>query len=308
MARHQAKETSTVCVLTGLMVFYTSILSANTPIDSYAGSSPHIAASAAEPRLHGQRLADIAAEISRRGGVRILVAPEIVDARVESKIEPDNWRSAINTLLKRFDHMAIVDRSGSFRKIWITGRKSFDHPLDAADADTTDGLSRPVAERDRPADPEPDRSMQLPVAIWEPLEDYGESSAQDRSIPSAPVQTAPAVFEGMHVGQPLEIIIPQEEAPLFAVVGETHSQLNGEIQVWSGPIDGAHDTASFTITRGEITTYITVATGTSIYEVSVDNVTGLGQVVNEVDLTKGKTDQDFLVPEEQGAPSNRDER
>ena len=106
----------------------------------------------------------------------------------------------------------------------------------------------------------------------------------------------------------MEIPIPQEDQPYFGVVGETHDQLNGAVQVWSGPIDGSHATASFTLTRGRTSTYVTVATGTSIYEVAIDNVTGVGSVVNEVDLTKGKEQEDTLTPDgaevtgEQGAP------
>jgi len=84
---------------------------------------------------------------------------------------------------------------------------------------------------------------------------------------------------------------------LIGGVGENHSELNGDIQVWSGPIDGAHETASFTITRGKRSTYVTVATGTSIYEARIDNSTGLGSVVNEVELTKKITKNDYLIPD-----------
>lgn len=309
MARRQGKHKITIFALMGLVLIHASTLSANATKGAEVERAEGFSKREVELRFDGQRLLDAMAEVTRRSGVRIVVAPELVHEKIEVAIKQTDWHAAIKSLLKSFDHIAIVDRSGSYRKIWITGRKVFASAVATVDGVTPGRFSRfdTGAERDRPADPEPERSMELPVAIWEPLEPDTQSFDADGTIPSEPVQSDPALFETIRVGQPLEILIPQEEFPLFAVVGETHSRLNGEIQVWSGPIDGSHETASFTITRGEVTTYITVATGTSIYEVSVDNATGLGQVVNEVDLTKGKTDQDFLVPEETGTSPSPDE-
>lgn len=309
MARHQGKHKITIFALMGLVLIHASTLSANATKGTDVKRAEGVSKPEIELRFDGQRLLDAMAEVTRRTGVRIMVAPELVDEKIEVAIKQTDWHAAIKTLLKSFDHIAIVDRSGNYRKIWITGRKASTSAAATAHGAVTDRVFRfgTGAERNRPAGSEPDRSMELPVAIWEPLEPDTQSFEADGTIPSAPVQADPALFETIRVGQPLEILIPQEEFPLFAVVGETHSQLNGEIQVWSGPIDGSHETASFTITRGEVTTYITVATGTSIYEVSIDNATGLGQVVNEVDLTKGKTDRDFLVPEETGTSPSLDE-
>ncbi len=234
-------------------------------------------------------MSDAMADVSRRSKVRIVISQDLKDEKIDAEFKSADWRSAIKYLLTGFNHIAIVDRSGDFRKIWIMGRK---------DSENLSGLTSDVTGRASGVNdhPEPSESIELPIAIWEPLE-YGSSSLEgDETIPSAPIQMDPSVFESLQIGQPIEIPIPQEAFPLFGVVGENHSQLNGEVQVWSGPIDGSHETASFTVTRGEITTYVTVATGTSIYEVTLDNATGIGSVVNEKDLTKDVTGQDFVIP------------
>ncbi len=305
MEKTRNKHRRTAFALAGLVLVYAPALPAKAL--NYVGAGPALAApeSMVELRFEGQRLFDAMAEVARRSGVRIMVAPELVDEKVHAAIRHAQWRGAITKLLKGFDHIAIVDREGRFRKIWITGRKADGDMAAGGAADQASSSGRSPGGK-RLSGTEPEGAIELPVAIWQPLEQGLEASQDDEGIPWAPVQSDPAFFEAIRVGQPLEILIPQEESPLFAVVGETHSQLNGRIQVWSGPIDGAHETASFTITRGQITTYITVATGMSIYEISVDNATGLGKVVNEVDLTKGTTEKDFVIPEEADVSSGRD--
>ncbi len=291
--------------LAGLVLIHAPALPAKALSHVGAGSAVEAPQSMVELRFEGQRLFDAMAEVARRSGVRIMVAPELVDEKVHTEIRHAQWPGAIRKLLKGFDHIAIVDREGRFRKIWITGRKADGGMAAGGAADQVFSSERGVAG-ERLIGTESEGAIELPVAIWQPLEQGAEASQDDEGIPWAPVQSDPAFFEAIRVGQPLEILIPQEESPLFAVVGETHSQLNGQIQVWTGPIDGAHETASFTITRGQVTTYITVATGTSIYEISVDNATGFGKVINEVDLTKGKTDKDFVIPEQADVSSGRD--
>ena len=309
MARARIRHWRTAFALVGLVLVHAPTLSAKAPNKIGAGPGMGAPESIIALRFDGQRLFDAMAEVARRSSVRIMVAPELVDETVHAEIKNAQWQGAIRTLLEGFDHIAIVDRDGRFRKVWITGRKA-DAGRGAGVADGADDQA-PVFETGagpkRLGAPELEGSLELPVAIWQPLDRSLESPPDDGSIPWAPVQSDPAFFDAMRVGQPLEILIPQEEAPLFAVVGETHNQLNGRVQVWSGPIDGSHETASFTITRGQITTYITVATGTSIYEVSVDNATGLGKVFNEVDLTKGKTERDFVIPEEADASQGWDD-
>ena len=250
-----------------------------------------------ELKFHDVRLSDAMADVSRRSKVKILVSPDLQNEKLNTQIKSADWTNAIKSLLAEFNNIAIVDRRGDFRKIWITGRKD---PA-IVSANVAPGITGHASQVDSQS--EPSESIGLPIAIWQSLE-YEAESSDDDSIPSAPIQMDPLFFESLQIGQPIEIPIPQEEFPLFGVVSETHSQLNGDVQVWSGPIDGSHETASFTVTRGEVTTYVTVATGTSIYEVTLNNTTGIGNVVNETDLTKDVTEQDYVIPKEAGQSSN----
>lgn len=281
--------------LTGLMLVSLPSLSANTPISPASKtlgntSDNKVSAVAIKLQYQDTRLSDAMADVSRRSKVRIVISPDLGDEKITVKVNSANWNHAIKSLLVGFNHIAIVDRRGDFRKIWITGRKD---PEVVAGGVVPGQIGHALQVDDQA---ELTESIELPMIIWEPL-DY-ELSDTGESITAMPIQMDPSLFETLQIGQPIEIPIPQEQTPLFGVIGESHQQLNGAVQVWSGPIDGSHETASFTVTRGEVTTYVTVATGTSIYEVTLDNTTGIGSVVNEVDLTKDVTGQDFLIPKE----------
>ena len=301
MAKHGFWQTVCIRWLTGYFLFFATASAAN-PEQRPSASTGSVAVAEASVKLSfaGARLHDAMAEVSRRSAVPILVSPGISDLPVEVKLQGDDWHAVLRAWLRDFDHLAIVDRAGQYRKIWITARMT-----GVSDA-PKGGAGRSNEQEPVDHSTEPDEITELPLAIWEPLDPGMPTDLVDANIPSAPVQMDTGMFDAIEIGQPIEIPIPQEDDPVFGVVAETHSQLNGEIQVWSGPVDGSHETASFTISRGEIATYVTVATGTEIYEVTLDNTTGLGTVVNEVDLTKGKTEKDFIIPKGRGDNSGAD--
>ena len=257
----------------------------------------NVSAQLIELQFQNRKLSDAMAEVTNRSKIKIVISPNLRDVKINAEIKSLDWRRAIKSLLKEFNHIAIVDRRGEFKKIWITAKR---------DSKAISGVNPKRSVRVSGVDEhsEPVDSIELPIAIWVPLEKGTDSLEENNRVPSAPIQMNPSFFQRLQIGQPVEIPIPQEEFPLFGVVSENHSQLNGEVEVWSGPIDGSHETASFTVTRGEITTYVTVATGTSIYEVSLDNATGIGSVVNEKDLTKDVSEQDFVIPDETGLSSS----
>ncbi|MCH9675872.1 MAG: hypothetical protein K0U93_30830 [Gammaproteobacteria bacterium] len=235
-------------------------------------------------------LADVVADLTELTGVGFVVSPGIADTTITTSIDGDDWNVALRQFLMGFNHLAIVDGAGKLRRVWITGIET-DRPTNA-------DLEAMKVARDRAkglAEEPGGEAFDLPVALWEP----GEGSVKTRDgLAAAKIEVDPSVFESLEVGQPLELMIPQEGAPLYAVVDETHDQLNGDVQVWSGPVDGSHETASFTISRGSATTYVTVATGTSVYEISINNETGAGTVVDEIDMTKGKDGNDIVIPPE----------
>jgi hypothetical protein len=245
----------------------------------------------------GRRLIELAAALGAQGHVPILVSAELADDKIDAKLDMSDWNASIRSLLRGYNHLAIIDRGGRYRKIWITARSEKKIAGDDGFSTTSRGADSEAGHE------EPDPLTDLPIAIWRPIDVGGPSILNESDIPHESVQMDPGLLESLEVGQPIEIPVPQEEKPYFGVIGDIHDQLNGAVQVLSGPIDGAHETASFTMTRGKVSTYVTVATGSSIYEVALDNATGVGSVVNEVDLTKGKDTQDALIPNEAEEPN-----
>ncbi len=243
-------------------------------------------------RSSGHSLSQVAGQISLLSKIPLLISSDIGDDRVSQAIAAADWKTAIRMLLAEYNHLAIVDRQGRYRRIWLTARRSgLDQGRDFSHLSSPGSLAADGHD-------EPGTGAELPIALWQPIDNGDPVLPIDSTVPFASVLMDPSFFDALKVGQPIEIPIPQESMPYFGVIGETHYQLNGNIQVWSGPIDGAHDTASFTMTRGRNSTFVTIATGTSIYEAALDNASGVGSVVNEVELTKGKDEQDSLVPSE----------
>jgi len=281
--------------LAGLLFATLSLLVMNTAAVALSGefSSPSaepMATDKIEMQFRDDSLSAVAAELSRRSGVRIAVSSSIKSSLVNADVQAENWNDAIKSALAGFNFLAILDRDGRFQKIWLTGTKD---PSSGSGSDATTRKKKVVnsVELKKP------ELKELPISLWQPVGGKAVNSPWGESAHAEPIQMDPKLFDSLEIGQPIEIPIPQEAAPVFGVIGENHSQLNGEVQVWSGPIDGSHETASFTVTRGEKGTYVTVATGTSIYEVSVDNATGAGAVVNETELTKNVTENDYIIPD-----------
>ena len=224
--------------------------------------------------------------VTRSSGVTFSLHKSLRGRMLNTQISALDWTSATKELLSGFSYLAIVDRSGSFRRVIITGiagtgSASADSRFIGAGVDTANETSTiPLSE--------------TPILLWRSA--FGVADENKSSIPTKYIQVLPNALESIRVGQPLEITIPQEGFPIFGVVAESHMQLNGEITVWSGPIDAFHDTASFTVTRGKILTFITVATGVSVYEFSINNKTGAGTVVNALDLIRDKNPNDTVVP------------
>jgi hypothetical protein len=232
---------------------------------------------------------DVLDELSRQSGVRFHLTPSLRTRSIYATFSGNNWSDAIKTFLRDYNHLAIVDRDGALRRVWITGFS--EASVVSPSVSLTKGYNDPEQPfMRRPGQPD---GMELPLALWQSAP-YWVAPRAD--LPAEPIEVDPLIFDNLKVGQPVELPIPQESAPLFGVVSETHDELGGEVRVWSGPVDGSHDSASFTISHGSKATYITVATGSRIYELSVDNVTGGGSVVDEADMTSGKDHDDIILP------------
>lgn len=281
--------------LAGLLFATLSFLVMNTAViarsgDSSAPSVAPISTGTIEMQFRDDTLSAVTAQLSRRSGVRFSVSSSLKSSLVNADVQADNWNDAIKSSLAGFNYLATLDRDGRFQKIWLTGTK------DPSSGSGSIAIAQ-KNERANSVDAKAPELKDFPIALWQPVKGKAVNSPWGESAHAEMIQMDPKLFDSLEVGQPVEIPIPQEVVPVFGVIGESHSQLNGEVQVWSGPIDGSHETASFTITRGEKGTYVTVATGTSIYEVSVDNATGAGAVVNETELTKNVTKNDYVIPD-----------
>ena len=255
-------------------------------------ASPLLGAGGLPLVAKGRTLEGVLGEITTRTGVRFSVGGGLGGTPVHVTLDGENWNRALLDFLGGYNRMVIVDGRGLLRRVWITG-------IDAG------GAAASAAGKEEggwvtvsgPTEPPGKRPFELPVALWRTSPNPETTRGE---LPAMAIEVDPETFDSLEVGQPVELVIPQEAGSLFAVVEETHDQLNGAVKVFSGPVDGSHDTASFTISRGERSTYVTVATGANIYEVTIDNATGKGTVVDEVEMTRGKDGNDAIMAPEGG--------
>ncbi|GEM_PF-1976912 len=238
----------------------------------------------------GKPLSDAVTLLSQRSGISIELADELKNQSVRKHIKASTWNQAIKQLLDGYSFLGIIDGDGVYRRVIVTGvAGDGTDPIMTAQLSSNDSGLRVVS----------DKIEDRPVSLWQLSDGSKHSVTREEGISSEPIVLLPDAFDKVVLGQPLQLEIPQEEVPLYGIVSDMHTELNGKVTVWSGPLDGSHETASFTITKGSITTYVTVATGGSIYEISVDNDTGEGSVFNEEDLTRGKQGDDVVVPASQ---------
>lgn len=241
-------------------------------------------------RISGKTLGEVVEQLHAITGVRFTLKPGLAAQPVDATLEGKTWTQALREFLTGYNHLAIVNDVGELQRVWITGVEAPRPPLPGGAA----ARPGPGADAvDLSVHPGEEDDIERPLALWDVADD---ADTTYHGIPAKAINVDPDVLANLEVGQPLELAIPQEDTSIFAVIEETHSQLNGKIQVWSGPVDGSHETASFTITQGTKTTYVTVATGKNIYEVAIDNESGDGSVVNEVDMTAGKHGDDVVIP------------
>lgn len=109
------------------------------------------------------------------------------------------------------------------------------------------------------------------------------------------IQLKPNAYENLKNGERLSIFIPQEQQDYTGTVEKSYQQFDGQIKVSTGPIDNGKQFSSFTVTKGPELTLIMVATGDSIYQIEIDNKTGVGTVINDQALDFFRKDDDAIV-------------
>ena len=101
-------------------------------------------------------------------------------------------------------------------------------------------------------------------------------------------------------GQQVALVIPQENKSFIGIVDESTRAYGGKINISSGSIENGDENASFSITEGENTTFITVATGESIYQVEINKKTGIGTVLDDRELDQYRQNEDGILPPPEG--------
>ena len=205
-------------------------------------------------------LAEVFTEITQRSGIRFTLTSSLRDHSVTTRLKGTDWSAAVKSFLRATTILSIIGANRALRRVWVLG---FGGGTVAQTRPSVANSSGGDAQR---FSKRPDERLdtRLPLALWQvaPKRRLGKTA-----MPSEPIEMGPTIIDNLIVGQPLELETPQEVDPIFGVVGETHDRLAGAVQVWLRPLDGSPNSASFTISRGARTAWITVATGTNIYEV-----------------------------------------
>jgi hypothetical protein len=97
-------------------------------------------------------------------------------------------------------------------------------------------------------------------------------------------------------GQKLSLLIPQENKFYVGTIEESTSEFDGTVVISSGDIKNGGLFSSFSIVEGENTTFVTVATGESIYQIEIDQKSGIGIVMDDRELDQYRHDDDGILP------------
>jgi len=101
-------------------------------------------------------------------------------------------------------------------------------------------------------------------------------------------------------GQKVSFFIPQENSSYFGKINESTFAFGGNVKISSGDIENGNELASFSITEGKNTTFVVIATGKSIYQVEIDNSTGIGVVLDDRELDLYRQHDDAILPPPEG--------
>ncbi|MCX4030066.1 hypothetical protein H0A36_01635 [Endozoicomonas sp. SM1973] len=165
------------------------------------------------------------------------------------------------------------------------------------DADIAKAVEKNALAEFKAADPS---ELKLPVDEWvndfsgqaEPqvawVVDAENPIIEEGGIHVAHVQMNPGVLEQLSLGQTLVLNLPHLNESVQAEITSTHNTQDG-VEVWQGQIENGQVYENVSISRGNRQTYITVATGSGVYSVKVDNQTGLATIIDDGEITSRKS-------------------
>ncbi|GAA3936621.1 hypothetical protein [Litoribacillus peritrichatus] len=130
------------------------------------------------------------------------------------------------------------------------------------------------------------------ITLWSQIEDALD--IEINGVAAKALTTSPEVVDSIHLGQKIEIPIPQLNKSLLTEIKSTHNQLN-RVEIFKGPILNGLDKDNVIITRGKTSTYVVVSTSEGIFSAVIDNATGKTSMTDEADINKNSSNKDDSV-------------
>ncbi len=158
-----------------------------------------------------------------------------------------------------------------------------------------------ASKHSNPSDSNTNAASNQPSQLWQAANSVpAHKQSLDAEVAVEYIQSSPELFKQLHVGERVALYIPQENRDYIGTVNESYEQFQGKIKVSSGPIENSSEFSSFTVTKGDETTLVMVATDEGIFQVEIDNETGNGTVIDDRSLDFYRKHDDSLSPPPEG--------
>ncbi len=131
------------------------------------------------------------------------------------------------------------------------------------------------------------------VALWQAAPDAPTTTTD--GFPTTRLQADPQALQGFHVGQQVELQIPELNRTVTARLASTHNQMNN-IQVFKGPVSGGQESENVIVTRGAKSTYVVLSTNEGVYSAVINNRSGETVLTSEADIADSLAGQDDAIP------------
>lgn len=136
--------------------------------------------------------------------------------------------------------------------------------------------------------------------VWQPIAQQQQPETLPDNLHVEYIKIAENDSMNFSEGEHVSFLIPQENKSYVGIINESTRAFGGDVNIASGDIENGNEHASFSITEGENTTFITVATGESIYQVEIDNQSGVGVVLDDRELNQYRHKEDGITPPPEG--------
>ncbi len=136
--------------------------------------------------------------------------------------------------------------------------------------------------------------------VWQPIAQQQHPEMLPDNLYVEYIKVADKSSMKFSEGQKVSFLIPQENKSYIGTIIESTRAFGGDVKISSGDIENGNEFASFSITEGEKTTFVTVATGESIYQVEIDQQSGIGVVMDDRELNQYRHNEDGIFPPPEG--------